>query len=106
MNLLEAKELLKKFKSLENHCNTKNGWPIQRFFIIPLKYINENNIHLDWYKIWENDELFQTDQYENLEFEILGVHRSSLSTFWYSNDIKYFKDLVEKRNNETEKPNS
>ncbi|WP_211359313.1 hypothetical protein, partial [Bizionia myxarmorum] len=98
MKILEANDLLEKLKRLENQSNTKNGFPIHRFFILPIKYFRENNLEIDWYKLWENDNLFKDlTEDTDIDFQIVAVHRSSYGTFWTSTDIEHFKTLLQEQ---------
>ncbi len=95
MNIKETQELLKKLKPLENKAFAKNGFLIHKFFIIPLKFIQENNIEIDWYKFWNNDYVFQRNNDSKLDYDIVAVHRNGYSTFFTSTNLKHFKSLID-----------
>ena len=95
MNIKEAQYLLKKLKPLENIATTKNGFPIHKFFIIPLKFIQENNLEINWYELWNNEYAFQQNIYHVYDHEIVAVHRNG-SMFLTSTNLRHFKDLVKK----------
>lgn len=94
MNLKEAQDLLQKLKPLENKATTQNEFLIHKFFIIPLKFIRENNIEIDWYKFWKNEYAFQKNIDSQLDYDIVAVHKSSYSTFFTSTNLKHFKSLL------------
>lgn len=96
MEIKEATDLLKKLKQLENKSKMKKGFPIHRFVILPIKYFQENNLEINWPKIWENENIFlNLADDPDIDFQIIAVHRSSSNIFWTSTDVEHFKTLLE-----------
>lgn len=98
MELKEAQDLLQKLKPLENKATTHNGFPIHKFFIIPLKFIKDNNLEIDWYKFWNNEYAFQQNIDSQLDYNIVAVHRNGYSSFLTSTNLKHFKNLLNEKN--------
>jgi len=91
----ESKELLKKLQKLENNCKMESGTIVHKFIILPLGYINKNNIELDWHKIWNIKYDFQKDLNPNFDYDIVALHRADYSTILYDLKIDRYKKLLD-----------
>lgn len=94
MKLKEVQELLEKLKPLENSVNSKKGTVIHRFFIVPLDFLDKNDLGVDWIGFWSKDYAFTDILSDKVEYNIVGVHRHDYSTFIVLNDIEYIKSLL------------
>ncbi|MDN3722751.1 hypothetical protein QRD02_00025 [Aequorivita sp. SDUM287046] len=96
MKLQEAKELYDKLKPFENNSEMEGGFIIHKFFILPLKYIKQNKITIDWHILMESDDILENKLLDNknLDFDIVAIHQARLSVFLTSKDIKLFKSFL------------
>ncbi|WP_060873881.1 hypothetical protein [Myroides odoratus] len=76
MSIEEAKELLKKLEALSESEKERLGIPVDRFFIIP------SGIGVPEYlKLWDDEEFYINSMPSRVEFTVIGVIRSTYSTF-------------------------
>ena len=90
----EALELLEKLKPLEKKVKSKKGAIIHKFFIVPLDFLDKNDLGVDWIGFWSKDYAFTDILRDKVEYNIVGVHRHDYSTFAVLNDIEYIKSLL------------
>lgn len=97
MKLEKAEKYLEILNNYKGEIKSEKGLPIYKFEILPVEYLNKNNIIIDLNKIVDKKNDYQLLRNKEWDYKILGIIRPLYSVVALDWNSEYYEKLIESK---------